>query len=288
MKRVEKTPGWAIGALCRVVLVLSLVLPGAFAWGEPAKNAKEEPFQDSLLGGKGFGGNIYIYQGRDIFTNGPMMPLKRFLVSYRSEKMDERNAAFSFLLGVTDATEGKAWCSHDNYTANTVLEAINEGFKKLKPPQHNERAAYVITEILRKKYPCKKTGSFSMNGSVQDIKDEPFQKSILVGEGLAGEQVIRQGEDIFVPNLSLKHFQVSYRSKDVKEQSAAYTFLLGVSDATEGKIWCGYHYLKSGTVLEIIYSEWKKVDPSRYDERAAYVISGILENSKYRICKKER
>jgi len=286
MKRVEKTPGRALGSLCRAVLVLSLVLPGAFAWGEPAKNAKEEPFQDSLLGGKGFGGNIYIYQGRDIFSNGPMMPLKRFLVSYRSEGMDERDAVFSFLLGVTDVTEGKMWCSYNNYTLNTVLEAINEEFKRLKPAQHNERAAYVITEILRKKYPCKKTDSFSMNDSVQDIKDEPFQKSILVGEGLAGEQITRQGEGIFVPNLSLRHFQASYRSKDTKEKSAAYTFLLGVSDATEGKVWCSYNRFKPTTVLETIYSGWEKLDSSRYDERAAFVITEILKNDFP--CKKER
>jgi hypothetical protein len=161
MEWVEKPLDSARRSLCctALAMLLLMALSSAFAQGKSAKSTKDDLFQDSLLGGKGFGGDIYIYHDRHIFTNGPMMPLKRFLVSYRSEETDERNAAFAFLLGITDATEGKIWCNRDNYTSNTVFEAVNEGLKRLKLSQHNERAAYVITDILEKKYPCKKKQS---------------------------------------------------------------------------------------------------------------------------------
>jgi hypothetical protein len=108
----------------------------------------------------------------------------------------------------------------------------------------------------------------------------------LVEKGRAGKQVIRQGEDIFVPNLSLRHFLSSYSNKISEEQIVAYAFLLGVSDATEGKIWCSYKIFKTITLLETIHSEVKELDLSHYDERAAYTITEILKH-RYP-CNKER
>ncbi|MCL2589291.1 MAG: hypothetical protein FWD67_00080 [Betaproteobacteria bacterium] len=84
------------------------------------------------------------------------MPLKGFLASYKSERVDERNAAFAFLLGVADATEGKMWCSNNDYTRTMVFEAIDEGLENLKQSRYNERAAYVITEIFENILSCEK------------------------------------------------------------------------------------------------------------------------------------
>jgi len=288
MERERNFPGKAHKSLCYVVLALSLllVLPNSFAQGSSA--GKDDPFQGSLFTMKGWLGKIYTKRGKDVFISGIIMPLKGFLVSYKSEEADERNAAFAFLWGVTDATEGKMWCANNDYTRTTVFEAVDEGLKKLNQSRYNERAAYVITEILEKKYPCKKTMSVSnaSTGSAQDIKDDPLQKSILAGEGLAGEQIIKQGEDMFAPNISLKNFLVSYNSENSREDDALYAFFLGMFDATEGKEWCGYKVYKTITILERIHLGFKKLDQSRYDERAAYVITGFLENEIP--CKKER
>ena len=287
MKRVEKTPGRALGSLCRAVLVLSLVLPGAFAWGEPAQDVRDEPLQESILS-RAWLSDIRIRQGKDIFV--PNLPLWRFLVSYNSTDSREQNIAYAFLLGVADATERKVWCSRDDYTSTTIFEAINEGLKKLKSSRYNEHGAYVITEVLKKTYPCKKgealPDSFVQGDSVRVIKYDPLKKSILIGEGLTNEWIIKQGEDIFVTNLSLRRFLGSYKNKGSEEQTAAYAFLLGISDATEGKAWCSYNSFKSTTVLETIYIGLKRLDSSRYDERAAYIVTEILKNDFP--CKKER
>jgi hypothetical protein len=292
MRQVESFPGNVHKSFCRAALTLSLLLalPNAVAQGSPAKNAKNDQFQDSLLARKGFLGEIYELRGGKIFEPGHT-PLRTFLASYRSEKTEEKNAAFSFLLGVTDATEGKMWCAHDEYKSSTVFETLNEGLKKLKPSRDSELAAYVITEIFGKKYPCKKTmpssNSFVRTDTSQSAKNDSLQKSILVEEGLAGERVVRQGEDIFVPNLPLRRFLVSYNSREEPEEmNAIYAFMLGVADATEGKTWCSYRKFKSITLREIIHGGLKELNPSRYDERAAYAITGILEKNHH--CKKER
>ncbi|MCL1824984.1 MAG: hypothetical protein FWG26_03440 [Betaproteobacteria bacterium] len=284
MKRVEKSLGKVHKPLCCATLALSLLLalPNAFAQGNSAKNAKDDLFQDSILVGKGAWGDIYVRRGSDIFANGFILPMNRFLVSYRSEEKDEKNTAFAFLLGVADATEGKKWCSYGNYKPVTVFDAVNEGVRNLKPSRYDERAAYVITEMLVKKYPCRKgetlANSFIPNDSIQEVKDDPFQKSILTGGGFTSEQK-RQGEDIFVPNLPLSSFLGSRSIEDSEERNAAYAFLLGVADVTEGSAWCSYRRFKTTTLLEEIHIGLKKLNLSRYDERAAYVITEIFESN---------
>jgi hypothetical protein len=284
--------------LCHAVLAWSLLLalPNAFAQdnsGNSLKNAKDKPFQDSMLASKGFGGDVYARNGINVFINGSVMPLRSFLVSYRGEKTDEKNVAYAFLLGVSDATEGKMWCSQEDYQPATVFKVLDEGLNQLKPSRHAERAAYVITEILEKKYPCKKERMLPkplvQDGSAQDTKDEALQESILIEAGVAGERVIRQGADIFVPNLPMKRFMASYHNKQPEEQEVAYAFLLGVADATETKRWCSYRRFKTLTLLDTIHTALKKLNPSRYDERAAYVMTGIFADQYLlEYCKKER
>ena len=69
--------------------------------------------------------------------------------------VEERRYAELYLLGVLDATEGSAWCDYKTYKTITIDETIFVEFKKLTSNQLDERAATVITKILRKKFPCR-------------------------------------------------------------------------------------------------------------------------------------
>ena len=124
--------------------------------------------------------------------------------------------------------------------------------------------------------------AFAQDSPQQDAKDEPVPRSILERKRLISGNSGSGG--IFIPDLSVRDFLASYNSEDPEEQIVAYAFLLGLSDATEGKVWCGYYRFKSITVLEIIHSELEKLDSSRYDERATDVIADIL--GKRHPCKK--
>jgi len=125
--------------------------------------------------------------------------------------------------------------------------------------------------------------ALAQSNPVQKAEDESASKSILERMRLNGNN---GPGGIFIPNLSVRDFLASYYSKDPEERLIAYAFLFGISDATEGKIWCSYYKFKSITVRETIYSGLKELDPSRYSERAAYVITEIL--GKNHPCKKDR
>jgi len=289
----QKPSGGGYRFLRHAALALSLLLalPGAFAQGCLAKNVEDGTFQESILVRTSWAtGEPCVRQGGDIFV--PSIPLWRFLVSYYSKDQEEQKAANAFLLGVADTFEGKTWCSRGDYIPSTIFEAVNESVKKMKLPRYNERAAYVIAEILEKKYPCNKgeklSSTFVPNDSIPASKYDPYKKNItLTGEGLTNEWVVKQGDNIFVPNFPLRRFLIPYKNIGSEEQSTAYAFLLGVVDAIEGKTWCSYYRFKPITVREVVYSGLGNIDPSRYDERAAYVISRIIENG-LPSCKKER
>ena len=101
------------------------------------------------------------------------------------------------------------------------------------------------------------------------------------------ENAAKRGRDAFVQNrnMSLRTFLNSYRSADAGEQSVAYAFLLGIA---EGKTCCGYRKFKPTTILETIHSGLRELDPSRYDEPAAYIITEILERNSDSPCERER
>jgi len=250
---------------------------------------KKEPVQESMLMSSWLD-KPYARQRVHIFA--PNLPLWRFLVSYYSNDLREQRVAYSFLLGVADTTERKLWCSQGGYTLATILEPANENLKKINLSRYDDRAAFVLTEILRKKYPCKKgealPNSFIKGVSGHIWKYDFFKKNTpLVGEGLTKEWAMQQGEGVFMPNLSLRRFLTSFENPDMEEQNIAYAFLAGIGEATEGKTWCGYYHLKPETIVDIIYSDLRKLDSSRHDGRAAYVITEILEKSRL-LCKKER
>jgi len=291
MGRIGQSSGGACRVLGHAALVLSLLLPlpGAFAQGDSAQDVKKEPVQESMLMSSW---RDEPYARKEMSIYAPDLPLWRFLASYYSNDLREQRVAYAFLLGVADTTERKIWCNQGDYTSDIILEPVNESLKKMNLSRYDDRAAFVLTEILRKKYPCKKgealPNSFTRAASVHTRKYDFFKKSTpLVGEGLAKEWIIQQGEGAFVPNLSLRQFLASFKNSDIEERNVAYAFLAGIAEATEGKTWCGYRYLKTISIVDMVYTKLSKLDSSYHDERAAYVISGVFENSVH-LCKKER
>lgn len=78
-----------------------------------------------------------------------------FFSAYMSKNLTERRYAEMYLLGVLDATEGRAWCDYQRFKTITLGEVIYSGFKKADAKQLSARAAYVITDILSQHFPCK-------------------------------------------------------------------------------------------------------------------------------------
>jgi hypothetical protein len=245
---------------------------------------------------------------------GYNIPLRYFLASYQSADPKEQNLAYAFLLGVTDATEGRTWCSPDGYKPDTVLESFDEGLTKFKSTNNNEeRAAYVITDILKKKYPCRRTAvranSSILIDSAQENKKMATQKSIFGGDEQASEYIKNQGKAIFTPNLPLQDFLISYKlgkslfgfreeeldetERDVTRYFFLFTryFFYGILDATENREWCSYKWYKDITIYEILQDELEKIPAhSRDNERAAYVIADIFKENSADTppCKKRR
>jgi Rap1a immunity proteins len=79
---------------------------------------------------------------------------KQFFKSYTSDDAEERKHAELYLLGVMDASEGKAWCDYRTFKTITLRGRIFEEFKRLDRSRFNERASKVIEDILSQRYPC--------------------------------------------------------------------------------------------------------------------------------------
>jgi hypothetical protein len=92
---------------------------------------------------------------QNIFINNNNLTLKEFMLVRGSNVPEERRYADLYLLGVVDATEGKVWCSYRTLLTTSILDWVDMGLKELNGSRHNERAAYVITDILSKSFPCK-------------------------------------------------------------------------------------------------------------------------------------
>ncbi|MEK0166606.1 Rap1a/Tai family immunity protein [Pseudescherichia vulneris] len=85
---------------------------------------------------------------------------ERFLNAWLS-KTDERERikANMYLLGVMDATEGKAWCSYKLALPGSLREGLFDYMNKLSSERKKERASVLITEALAKDLPCGETKS---------------------------------------------------------------------------------------------------------------------------------
>ncbi len=77
-----------------------------------------------------------------------------FLNEFVSQDEGARKVARLYLLGVMDATEGRAWCDYKKLSTATLNEFIFEYMKKSTPIQLERRASAVIEDSLHASFPC--------------------------------------------------------------------------------------------------------------------------------------
>ena len=83
-------------------------------------------------------------------------------------------------------------------------------------------------------------------------------------------------------NITGEQFLASWNNKtNERERIKADMYLLGVLDATEGKLWCGYHRLKSISIHESVTLFFENLPPDRlHKERASHlIIEAMTTNS---------
>ncbi|MEI8574254.1 Rap1a/Tai family immunity protein [Methylomonas sp. BW4-1] len=80
-------------------------------------------------------------------------------------------------------------------------------------------------------------------------------------------------------DLQAKIFLDEFVSSDSNTRKAARLYLLGVLDATEGRVWCGFKTLKTATLNEFIFEHMKKLEPTQLERRASVVIEESLKKS---------
>ena len=78
-------------------------------------------------------------------------------------------------------------------------------------------------------------------------------------------------------DFTVSSFLVAYFGKDLFYRRLAEMYLIGVLDATEGRIWCSYNDLLSHSIEELIYSGFKE-DKRQFpkDGRASDAILSIM------------
>jgi hypothetical protein len=91
-----------------------------------------------------------------VFIDNANLTAEDFFSAYMSKSVEERRYAELYLLGVMDSTEGKSWCDYRTFKTITIGEEIFLGFKALEKSKQDSRAAYVITDILSNKFPCRR------------------------------------------------------------------------------------------------------------------------------------
>ncbi len=60
------------------------------------------------------------------------------------------------LLGVMDATEGRAWCSYRQFKTITLAETLYSSLEKLPAKQRQNRASTIVIDVLEAQFPCRK------------------------------------------------------------------------------------------------------------------------------------
>jgi hypothetical protein len=80
-------------------------------------------------------------------------------------------------------------------------------------------------------------------------------------------------------NLKAKKFLEEIVSTDMDRREMANVYLLGVMDATEGKVWCDYKTFKTITLQEFIFESMKRLSPVQLEKRASVVIEDTLRES---------
>lgn len=117
------------------------------------------------------------------------------------------------------------------------------------------RASILIEEALVKNFPCQRTDP--------SIKIASRSSPIL---SLTPDALNLSGNDFF-------KFWVSGNQRD---KLRAGIYLLGVEDATENKLWCGYALFKTLTLNELVYVSLKNKTNEELNSRAAELIINKL------------
>jgi hypothetical protein len=78
-----------------------------------------------------------------------------FWQAYTSNLQADKYAARHYLLGVLDATEGKTWCSYQQFKTLSLRDYLNGYFNRLTKSQLQQRASSVIEAALIELSACK-------------------------------------------------------------------------------------------------------------------------------------
>ncbi|EBU7642130.1 hypothetical protein GYE20_000743 [Salmonella enterica] len=200
-----------------------------------------------LLSGGAFAGSIS--------PDNVNLSTQDFLKFYASDNVQEKDNTLMYVLGVADATEGKTWCGYgqvDSITINHTVLAWLDRYSVKKP---DARASVLIEEALVKNFPCQ--------GTEPSVKIASRSSPVL---SLTPDALNLSGNDFF-------KFWVSGNQLD---KLRAGIYLLGVEDATEKKLWCGYDLFKTLTLNEIVYVSLKNKTNEELNSRAAELIINKL------------
>ena len=80
-------------------------------------------------------------------------------------------------------------------------------------------------------------------------------------------------------NLSAKTFIVEFVNPSPDKRAIARLYMLGVMDATEGRVWCDYKSFKTVTLNAFVFEYFKKQSPEQLQRRASVVIEEALKNN---------
>jgi Rap1a immunity proteins len=70
--------------------------------------------------------------------------------------MESYERARGYLDGISDATEGAAWCHSGQIKSGEIDSDVVAALRKLPPETLKTNASVLITDILRKRFPCAK------------------------------------------------------------------------------------------------------------------------------------
>ncbi|EAA2611969.1 hypothetical protein DNM44_05045 [Salmonella enterica subsp. enterica] len=183
------------------------------------------------------------------------LSIRDFLGFYASDNLQEKDNTLMYVLGVADATEGKTWCGYGQVDSITINHTVLTWFEQHVVKKPDARASVLIEEALVKNFPCQRTDS--------SIKIASRSSPIL---SLTPDALNLSGNDFF-------KFWVSGNQRD---KLRAGVYLLGVEDATENKLWCGYALFKTLTLNELVYVSLKNKTNEELNSRAAELIINKL------------
>jgi hypothetical protein len=180
-----------------------------------------------------------------------------FLMYYNNGSPEEKETTLMYVLGVADATEGTLWCNYKEVDKEALYSSVLNNVIQLSRERENVRASTLITMALANTSPCQ---------NILSLERRTGQSS----------SFLHLTPDMF--NLSANDFFHFWQSSNKQNEYNAKIYLLGIKDYSEGRIWCEYKKIKNVTLDEIIFWDFKKLSPEKYNERAAVIILNKLKN----------